>query len=131
MKEYQKTKNNPYWIPQNLYMMTVYFIRSYYEMKQAYDNIIDSSPANDGQPKGTGIGDPTEAKAEKLEYLFDDITIIEKALKSIPEEYQPLIWENVVHRVPMKMLYTTKTPQTLSLYRGKFIHKVAELKKII
>lgn len=131
MKDYQPTKNNSNWIPHNQYMQTLWFIRSYYDLKQQHDDIINESPApSDGQPRGTGISDPTSQKAQKIEALYNDILIIEKGIKAVPEEHREIIWKNVMEKKSFKDI-GEKADSTYRYWKSVFIRHVAETKKII
>ncbi len=105
-------------------MMTLWYIRTYPGLKAQYDAVLTGSPAQDGQPKSPMPGDPTAAKAAKLEKLHDDMKPIEDALEFIPEEYRKGIWENIVFR---KTYPDYAGRKTWKRWRQRYIYKVAIL----
>lgn len=129
MKEHQPKSVN--WIPHNQYMQTIFFIRSYYELKQQHDDILDESSAPaDGQPRGTKTGDPTAQKAIRAERLYNDMVIIERGIKAIPEQYRDVVWRNVVDKKTFKEI-GTKGERSYAYWKGVFIRHVGEEKKIL
>ena len=124
MKEYQRTKNNPWILPRNLYMQTLYAIRDYERMKEEYEYMIQGEAVEmDGQPKGTRIGDPTEKMAAKVENIHDRLKAIEKAKNGIPKEYVKGVWQNIV--------YGARFPHdagrnTYGRYKSRFVYEVAK-----
>lgn len=129
-RDYQ-AKKNKYWIPHNQYMQTLYFIRSYDELIEMHDDIIEEMKSVsdlDGMPHADNITDSTALKASKVEQYKDDILIIENAIATLPEDYQLPVWKNVMYR--------ERWPDTMSVrhwskWKYKFVHKVAVDKKII
>lgn len=129
--DYQPTKNNSNWIPREYYKQTVWFIKSYDQMKQEHDDILEEGKSLsdlDGMPHGSGISDETAQKAIRAERLFNDITIINQALLLIPKDYRKSVFEWVKDDI--------KPPAYLSrrmfrYYRGTFIRAVAIAKEII
>lgn len=112
-------------------MQALYFIRSYYELKEEHDSILNESSApSDGQPRGTGIGDPTAQRAMKAEALYNDICIIERNLRLVPDKHREVIWKNVMEQIPFKEM-GDKTERQYAYWKGVFIRHVAEEKKII
>lgn len=88
-REYQRKKNNPYLLPDNLYDATISLIRDYDRLKQRYEEILHGSPLPpDGMPRGSGVGNPTEQKAIKMEAIFQQLQNIEQALLQVPSEYR-------------------------------------------
>lgn len=97
---YQRQKNNRYILPTAVWNKTIWQIRDYYRLKEARDDIIYQRGADDGMPHGSGTGDPTFQKAEKLSRVTDVVKAIEDALKQIPQEYRKGVWDNVQFRSP-------------------------------
>ena len=126
MRDYQPQKNNPYWIPHEQYMQTLYFIRSYYKMKEQHDDLIEQGKSLsdlDGMPHGTGISDETAQKAIAAERLFNKIAIIDQAKRLIPDKYREAVWRNVMYREK----YGGKEHERhIRRYKGRFIREVAE-----
>ena len=124
MRDYQRMKNNYWIIPHNIYMMTLYFIRSIDELEDEYNTIMESSPEPVKGPKGTKPGDPTAMKAERLEKVHDSIQIIKSSLNKVPEEYREEVWSNIIDREPFDVL----KQRTLSRHKARYIREVAERK---
>ena len=95
MKDYKPVN----WIEHSLYMRIIYTIRDYDRLKETHDLLIEESPPPpDGMPRGTVTGDPTYAKALKVERYHDDILAVDRALNMIPEEYRKGVMQNIVKR---------------------------------
>lgn len=95
--DHKKELERDYSLPKNLYHETLWYIKRYPEMKTEYENSIGKSVEADGQPKGTGISDPTARDASLRVYLRRQIDPVEKALKKIPEGYREGIINNICH----------------------------------
>lgn len=119
---YQPQLNNDNWIPHELYMQIIHIIRDYDRMKSELNDLIEESPApSDGQPRGTQTSDPTVRKALKVSVTSDKIRAVEKAIASIPEEYQDDILENIKHNKPFPDYGNRKT---WSKWKGRLIRNV-------
>lgn len=123
MRNYQPQHKNPYILPHNLYMQTLYLIRDYDRLKREYVDSIEETPSKDGQPRGTRIPDPTASKAIQLENISQKLGAIERSLEMVPVEYR--------NHVLCKILYGTRYPDyasrnTWSMHRCRFIHNVAK-----
>ena len=124
MKEYQRIKKNPWILPRNLYMQTLYVIRDYERLKEEYEDILAGSAIHmDGQPKGTKIGDPTGTTAARLEKYHDRLKAIEAAKEEIPKEYIKGIWQNILYAAPFPH---DASRSTYGLYKSKFGFEVAK-----
>lgn len=97
---YQRQKNNRYVLPTAVWNKTIWQIRDYYRLKEARNDIIYQRGSDDGTPHGSGTGDPTFQKAEKLSRVTDVVKAIEDALEQIPQEYRKGVWDNVQFRSP-------------------------------
>lgn len=57
-------------LPKDIYSQCAAIAKSYYAMlkrrRELEEQILCGSPCSDGQPKGSGVGDPTARKAERL-----------------------------------------------------------------
>lgn len=91
------------------YFSTIWFIRDYDNMKREAEDLLDQSPVNDGQPRGSGTSDPTAAAAERRERVLRDIKCIEDAFAVVPEYFRRALYENLVHQVPEYKLSISKT----------------------
>lgn len=122
MRDYQREKNNQYHLPKDLYRQTLYLIRDYYRLIEEYGDMIDEGPDPENVCGG-GPGDPTGALAVRLESVHDRVTAIEKAKKSIPEEYIPGIWKNIIwgSRYP-----DDANRSTYGRWKARFVYQVAK-----
>lgn len=147
MREYQKTRNNPYLLPHHLYMRIVYTIRDYDRMRKAYDdtnfaeggaelklqNVIVKSLGNYVQMNvavkiSKMIASDLLSTGLIIQPVADEVTAIEVALEKIPDFYQKPIYDNIVSgtRYPIGA-----DERTFRRYKQRFIYYVAkELGKI-
>lgn len=101
MRDYQRINNNPYYLPRDVYRLVLSFIRSYPELKERLDDIINESPEPpDGMPSGSATSDPTAQRAARIEPLTGDIRIIERALEIAPEVYRKPTLDNIIYYRP-------------------------------
>ena len=125
MRNYQRKKKNPYLLPHNVYMQTLYLIRDYERLKDEYNQLLyASSMPCDGQPKGSGgVGRPAENKAVILSGISTKTDAVENALKQIPECYRKGVWNNVLYgwRYPIDA-----DERTYRTYKQRFIYAVAK-----
>lgn len=99
-KEYQRKYNNPYLLPKTLYNRTLGVIRDYERMKSERNDILHGgSCAQDGLPRGSGLGNPTESKALKLEQISRDMEAVEQALLLVDEDMRDGIMNNICYWV--------------------------------
>lgn len=82
------------------YIKTKRIIRQYPYLIAEYDSIIHASPSHDGQPRGTGISDPTGRTTLKLMDVSFKIDAIHKSLDKIPQGYQKGIFGHIVYHQP-------------------------------
>lgn len=88
MRNYQRKYNNPYRLPQPVYMQVLYKLKDYPRLCQQYQDIVNASPAPpDGMPGSSAIGDPTAQKAAALEAVSADLHAIEQAAMRVRGEY--------------------------------------------
>ena len=83
MRNYQRTRNNPYILPHHLYMRTLYIIRDYERLKQKSEDI-----ENEKDEISICNRAAEEAKA------------IENALSYVPSFYRDGVFENIIGNVP-------------------------------
>ena len=77
MKEYQR--KNQWTIPADMWMKTIWTIRGYSRYRdEVYGMLGLSAVASDGQPNGSGTGDPTFRQAAELmeNYSYQMIKVI-------------------------------------------------------
>ena len=122
-RDYQPRKTK-YILPQGIYISTLWIIRDYARMKESIEDAILTTPDHDGMPRGSGISDPTAAKAMKLsDAIMKRIRAIEGAKEDIPEEYMHGVWNNIQYRMPFPQ---DAARETYSRYKSKYIYRVAE-----
>ena len=141
-RNYQRTKNNPYLLPHNLYMRVLYIIKDYDRMKDEYRDVLDSSPSPSIE---TGLdawgntvaefgarraepSNPTEAKALRLALMSDEMHAIEQALMTVPREYRKGVLDAIKYRAPYPDIAGYKTWQR---WRQRYIWHVAKILKFI
>ena len=114
--------HSKYLLPKEVYHQTLWFIRRYRSFKDQVEALLEGSPLQDGQPRGTDPGDPTGSVAVKVAELSSCIKAIESAAEQIPEEYRAYILAWVVDRI-----YPTgyASPKTWERYRRRFVYFVA------
>lgn len=98
-KEYQR--QNQWTLPQDQWNATIWIIRGYYRYKETMENSIGLSAVNmDGQPHGSGTGDPTARQGMKVAESYESrmVSIIDSCLNLIPPEYRQGVWSNVMWR---------------------------------
>lgn len=124
MRDYQRTKSNPWILPRNLYRQTLFAIRDYERLKEEYEDIIQGKGiVLDGLPKGTGVGDPTGQLAIKAENLHNRISAIEAAKEVIPKEYVKGVWQSIVYDAPYPR---DAGSATYSRYKSRFVYEAAK-----
>lgn len=128
-RNYQKTKNNPYYLPHYRYMMVMYVVRGYDAIKEEYHTIADyTPPLRMGMPCGSEKANPTEEKGIRLATLSDELHAIEQALLTIPKEYRQGIMQNIKYRTKYPAFAHYNTWQH---NKQKFAHAVAKGLKYI
>lgn len=116
-----------YDITREEYFSTVWAIRNYDNLQEEARDLLEQSPVNDGQPRGSQKSDPTAQAAERRERVTRQIKHIEDALRIVPAEYRAVLIENVARQVPLykaaPKAYIADT--TLQYWRVRFICEVA------
>jgi len=96
MRNYQRTKNNPYFLPHNVYMQTLYILKDYPRLKQEEKDILyQGASFVPGAGRGNTPGDPTGHKAQMLDSVTERIRAVEHALETVPEEFRPGLMNNI------------------------------------
>ena len=121
-RNYQPSKNNPYWLPHDLYMRVLYIARGYPRMKSAQNDIIITSPDVYKGAK-TEHGDPTANKAVKITMMSRETDAVDYALGKIPQEYRNAIWANILHGKPYRI---PAHRDTFRHWRSRFCYFIAE-----
>ena len=125
MRNYQRKKNNPYILPHNLYVRTVYIIKDYNRLKSEVEDVIDESPVpSDGQPTARfNKSSVTERKGIRIAEMATEVRAIDKALSAIPEYYRKPVFDNVLYGCKYPLGADVRTYQT---YKQRFIYYVAK-----
>lgn len=128
MRDYQA--KSKWHLPRNVYMQTLYQIRDYPRLKEELHDILDSSPALDeGMPRGSGPGDPTFSKAERIDRLQTQVWPVEQALKRMEPFYRKQIMNNIIYGTRFDTYVTSYS--TYRRKRQEFIWTVANLSRKI
>lgn len=133
VRDYQP-KNNPYWLPRDIYMQTIWFIRGYDRRAgEVARDPFSSPPPPDGQPKGTKTGNPTATLAVILADAQLSNRIVDEALSELPEEYRDAIRDNVLFGAPWPRIngVPMHSKTTYSKYKHLFLFKVAKKLNLI
>ncbi len=129
MRDYQRKKSSKYILPKTVYHQTLWRIRDYYRLKSIADKIVyDSANVIDGMPRSKRITDVVCQKVIKREKYMNDIFIIDKELRNIPEEYRKGVWENILKN---KAYPKDADRSTYGRYKTKFIYCVAKSFELI
>jgi len=127
MKDYQRKKNNPYYLQHAVYMKTLWTIREYpLACERASDKLGLSGAIQSDNIKVQSSGDissRTERIAEKREQDMTLVRAVENSLAIVPEEYQRGVWESVLER---KRFPDDAHRNTYSHWRSRFIYGVAK-----
>ena len=122
-------------IPTDIYRQCTAIAKSYYTMlkrrKEQEEIILHGSPVNDGQPKGTGTGDPTARKAERLIAAKErndwKIRAVEQAWRRMVDETaREFVRLNIFDGVQMQYIDLPMSIRTMKRTRSQFIRFVAE-----
>lgn len=122
-------------IPKDIYRQCTLIAKSYYSMlkrrRELEEQILFGSPCSDGQPKGSGVGDPTARKAERLiaakERNEQKIRAVEQAwCRMVDEQAREFIKKNLFEGVQMQYINLPMSIPTMKLLRIKFIRFLAE-----
>ena len=122
-------------LPNDVYRMAVNVSKSYYAMlrrrEEIEDEIIHASPSPNGQPGGSGPGDPTGRKAEKIILRQQEnerkIKAVEQAWAAFSEPYQrEFIRLNLFENIRMDDINLPISLRSMKRLRHKFLINVAE-----
>lgn len=122
-------------IPKEIYSQCTALAKSYYAMlrrrKELEEQILYGSPCNDGQPKGSGTGDPTARKAERLVVAKErnewKIRAVEQAwCRMVDETDRELIKQNLFKQMPMHCIDLPMSVIDMKRTRKKYLTFLAE-----
>lgn len=123
--DYQRKKNNPYFLPNTLYKRVLAVIRDYDRQRSEIVDILYSLPEKDMTevPIDNGTGRPTEKKAIKLSLYQNDVDAVTSALEKIPEEYRNGVFRNILYG---ERFNDTAAYRTWIRNKQKFVFEVAK-----
>lgn len=91
MQEYFRKSSG---LDRTLYRKVKYILADYDRMKRERLNILyGSGDCQNGMPRGSGVGNPTERRAEKLAAIDDELLAIDQACAAIREAYKEKTYE--------------------------------------
>lgn len=123
MQDYQRKKNNPYFLPRTLYRRVVSVIRDYDRQIEEIDDILFGTSHSDVVVSGGIAGKPTEEMVIRLSKYERDTSAVERALDKIPYEYQQGVFDNIRYG---KRFPDTAHYNTWIRWKQRFIYLVAQ-----
>lgn len=132
--DYQHKRHNQYWLEPPRYHMALSYVRQYPRLCRLRDDILHGSyAASDvaAAPKGVK-SDPTAQRGVSLAQVDEILTVIDKALSRIPQEYRQPVLDNILYRnarwhVAGKYNLSESTVQR---WRARLLWEVARLAHI-
>ena len=123
-KEYQGKKGNPYILPHNVYMCTLYMIKDYDRLKDEYhDEPSISAHTPSEKISGNDVGNPTEKEAIRRRQIEEKLHAIDQALFTIPEEYRRGEKQNAMYGAWLPIYAGERTYRR---WKQRFIYEVAK-----
>lgn len=122
-------------IPDDIYRQCVAIAKSYYAMlqrrKEQEEEILHGSSPPDSQPHGSGVGNPTARKAERLiaaqQRNEQKIRAVEQAWARMrDQEARDFVKANIFEGVQMQYIDLPMSIPTMKRLRSKFVCMVAE-----
>jgi len=130
-KNYQRVKDNPYVLPNNLYMRVVYIVKDYERLKDEYDVAVGySTPAVNGMPRSQEMNRVTEGKALLIATMFDELYAITEALDVMPREFRDGVFKKLVKGDPWSIT-TTQTKEMWQRYESIYLYGIAQKLNLI
>ena len=131
-RHYQIKKNNPYIMDRDIYMQMFYLIQCYPRLLDRREALLyGSPPPPDGQPRGSGAGNPTEQTAVILCTIDTQTIVYMRGKYSTPEQdfdaYEAFMDYGVFcwyRSKPSKDMAPCK--KTWYRYRSEFAYHVAK-----
>lgn len=130
VKEAENIKLDP-----DVYSRCVATAKGYYRMlqrqKEIEEEIIHEAHAPDGQPRGSGVGDPTGRKAEKILQRQKEndrkIRAVEQAwMECENDSERELIKRNLFERTQMQYIRLDMSLRTMKRCRKRFLIRLAK-----
>ena len=123
-REYQRKKHNPYLLPHNVYMCTLYTVRDYDRLRDVYQAATGlSASAVTDVINGGEAPNPTARNGEKRANILDKLHAIEQALLAIPEGYRHGVKQNIMYGVWYPSDAHVRTYKT---WKQRFLYHVAK-----
>lgn len=124
-QDYQRRKNNPYFLPGTLYQRVLAVIRDYERERSEMVDMLYSIPKKDMAEVSKSNGDckPTERKAIILSFYKNDIDAVVLALEKLPAEYRQGVFRNIVYRERFSDIAAYRT---WIRQKQKFVFEVAK-----
>ena len=124
-QDYQRRKNNPYFLPGTLYQRVLAVIRDYERERSEMIDMLYSIPNKDMTEvsKSNGNGKPTERKAIILSFYKNDIDAVVSALEKLPIEYRQGVFKNIVYRERFSDIAAYRT---WIRQKQRFVYEVAK-----
>lgn len=122
-------------IPKEIYSQCAAMAKSYYAMlrrrKELEEQILHGSAHSDGQPKGSGVGNPTASKAERIVIAKErnewKIRAVEQAwCRMVNQAEREFIKQNLFEQIPMQFINLSMSIRTMKRAREKYIRFLAE-----
>ena len=129
MRDYQRKKNNPYFLPKTLYRRVLGVIRDYDRQREEINDVLFGTADRDGVAVAGGMpGTPTENAAVRLAQYRQDTEAVEQGLFQIPEEYRKGVFRNIMYgeRFPDVAAY-----RTWLRWRQRFVWYVAKILNLV
>ena len=134
-------------MPHDVYMQVVYILKDYNRMLNERNNILHGTAAQDGTPRGPGVGDPTGSRAMRLAALSERVDGIDAAIHDMNALYNQKIKRDDIAGFDSMaafddcwyFCYALQNPEngkepvqrTWKRFRRAFAHKIAENLKLI
>ena len=94
-RNYQTQKNNPYYIPHNIYMQVQYKLKDYDRlMKEKLDILYAPPKPPDGMPKGNGTSSTVEDKAVKRDAIDRELAAIDQGAVMMIASYANAVYDD-------------------------------------
>ena len=108
MRNYQRKKNNPYELPQNVYMQMIYLVKDYERLIELEAELSSLASA------------PTD---KKLSRTRAEIQAVDNAFSTVPELYRKAIADNIVKDIKFP---SGSDVSALRMYKQKFVYEIAK-----
>jgi len=107
MRNYQRKRNNPYRLPHNVYMQTLYIIRDRDRLQRELQHIRE---------------------APEMEAVSERIRAIDEGIASVPEEYRQGVFRSIAYGDPYPI---TAGEATWRRWRSRMAYYVAKNLKLL